>query len=482
MTVSPHGKATRQLATSSWALNGSHTPNAAAAATAFRMLITETGWCGVGAQREAQKAQWIVEAHTKLWNPDPVVAAVIPFLLAGPHWDVEGFTWARFAGAAWDQLAELMPQYIAVQSLANPLSPAYPRSKNDDGASLPYPEQIARGAARALLYKTKGLVDANQSLRHAANGAILMGTAVGEGYITPARPSSDDPICQRKCAQAGGCTDPSSPHTLCGCAPDGASVVLNCTGGGTITAVTFASVGTPGGTCGNFSAGTCAGDANKSRVYVSSQCVGKSSCTLAADINTFNSGKDPCYNVAKHAEISVACSMPQPTPLPNPPPEQAPSGMNPYPSNALPKWKEGLHTAEKYREVAAREYSMTSPENACKMDATEPEQGRFSWTGCVKQNTANPHAHEPASLYSHFLATDRELRVILGLAREFHQSGNGRFLLRHDSCLGDRTAALDGERSLEPKPAYSPHGVPHSWNHVPLRPGPSQDGVDGAGQ
>jgi hypothetical protein len=44
-------------------------------------------------------------------------------------------------------------------------------------------------------------------------------------------------------------------HTVCGCAADGGSVVLACTGGGQIKAVAFASVGTPTGTCGNFTAG-----------------------------------------------------------------------------------------------------------------------------------------------------------------------------------------------------------------------------------
>ena len=373
-------KTTRQLATISWASNASHKPSAAAAAAEFRMLITETGWCGGGAQRENQKAQWIAEAYTKLWNPDPVVAAVIPFLLAGHHWDPMGFTWTQFAGAAWDQLSQVMPQYLAVQRLANAGAPQPTVLKSDD-VNLPYPLHISQGPARPLLYKTLGLVDANQSLRDAANGSVKMGTAVGEGYVTPAHPSSDEPICQRKCAQAGGCTVGSMPHALCGCAPDGAKVTLNCASG-TITGTTFAAVGTPTGTCGNFSCGKCTGDPTLAKAYVAKQCVGKSSCTLSADIKTFNSGKDPCFGVAKSVAVEVTCSMPQPPPPPPTPPEQSPSGMNPYPANVLPKWKEGIHTAATYRAVAEREYDLTSPENACKMDATEPDAGQFSWTGC----------------------------------------------------------------------------------------------------
>ena len=85
---------------------------------------------------------------------------------------------------------------------------------------------VARGPGRPLLYKTLGLVNDNQTLREAANGVIMVGTAVGEGYVTAARPSSaDGPVCQRKCAAAGGCVDRSSTRTLCGCASDGATVL-----------------------------------------------------------------------------------------------------------------------------------------------------------------------------------------------------------------------------------------------------------------
>ena len=49
-------------ATASWASNASHQASAAAAGTAFRMLVTETGWCGGGDQREKDKARWISDA------------------------------------------------------------------------------------------------------------------------------------------------------------------------------------------------------------------------------------------------------------------------------------------------------------------------------------------------------------------------------------------------------------------------------------
>ena len=41
---------------------------------------------------------------------------------------------------------------------------------------------------------------------------------------------------------------------LCGCTPDGKTVTLTCPAAGTVTAVTFASIGTPSGSCGNLTA------------------------------------------------------------------------------------------------------------------------------------------------------------------------------------------------------------------------------------
>ena len=81
-------------------------------ATAFRLLATETAW---GGHNEAMKAQSMVNAYTKLWNPDPVVAGVVPFLLAGQHWDSYGFTWVGFSGR---RVSALQPIYRAIQSLA----------------------------------------------------------------------------------------------------------------------------------------------------------------------------------------------------------------------------------------------------------------------------------------------------------------------------------------------------------------------------
>ena len=104
-------------------------------------------------------------------------------------------------------------------------------------------------------------------------------------------------------------------NILCGCADDGNTFKLACFDNGTITGVTFASVGTPGGKCGHLTvAPKCNGDGATAKAYVERTCVGKTSCELDADINTFNGGKDPCLGTPKHAEVQVVCSTIAPPP------------------------------------------------------------------------------------------------------------------------------------------------------------------------
>ena len=112
----------RLQAVPSWATGAGHNASAARAGAAFRMLVTETGFCGqTGPAGEAAKAASVVQAYEEVWGPEPAVAGVMHFALACQHWDVEGWTWARFNGTNqyWpDHLYELMPDYFAVQALA----------------------------------------------------------------------------------------------------------------------------------------------------------------------------------------------------------------------------------------------------------------------------------------------------------------------------------------------------------------------------
>jgi hypothetical protein len=61
----------------------------------------------------------------------------------------------------------------------------------------------------------------------------------------------------------------------------------------------------------------CNGDPSEAKAYVEKMCVGKSSCELSADINTFAKGKDPCVGFVKHVEVQVVCSTIAPPPPPS---------------------------------------------------------------------------------------------------------------------------------------------------------------------
>lgn len=106
---------------------------------------------------------------------------------------------------------------------------------------------------------------------------------------------------------------------VCGCSGDGGSVSLTCPGG-KFTAVEFASVGNPSGTCGNFTIGKCAGDPVLAKAAVAKLCLGKTSCKVSADINVLNGGHDPCVGVPKSTYISLTCSTAVPPSPPAPPP------------------------------------------------------------------------------------------------------------------------------------------------------------------
>ena len=132
-------------------------------------------------------------------------------------------------------------------------------------------------------------------------GATLPATEVSAGGAR---------TMQGECASQVG-------HALCGCEDDGNTFTMTCYNNGTIIGVTFASIGSPTGVCGAFHPGSCCGDPAKAKAYITKQCVGKSSCLLDADINTFNGGADPCQGVAKHVNVQVVCSTAAP---PAPPP------------------------------------------------------------------------------------------------------------------------------------------------------------------
>ena len=110
--------------------------------------------------------------------------------------------------------------------------------------------------------------------------------------------------------------------TLGGVAPEGqffdSELRLACTPGtGVISEIRFANFGAPSLSrdCAHFSAGSGCAGANSSRAVVEAACLGKASCSIRVDVNTF--GYDPCPGVLKRlAVVAAGCeSAIPPTPL-----------------------------------------------------------------------------------------------------------------------------------------------------------------------
>jgi len=106
---------------------------------------------------------------------------------------------------------------------------------------------------------------------------------------------------------ASGGTGPASPDAgsgipVCGDANEGDTVTLTCPDGLLVGSVHFASYGTPTGSCGSFTTGSC--HATGSSDTVAALCIGRSACTIAATNAAFG---DPCSGTAKHAAVEVSC-------------------------------------------------------------------------------------------------------------------------------------------------------------------------------
>jgi hypothetical protein len=97
---------------------------------------------------------------------------------------------------------------------------------------------------------------------------------------------------------------PRVSSIACGTAPENSNVTLTCPAGMTITAIPFASYGTPTGSCGSYQASTC--NAATSSSVVQSDCIGKTTCTVTANNATFT---DPCKGTVKHMDVQATCTF-----------------------------------------------------------------------------------------------------------------------------------------------------------------------------
>ena len=78
---------------------------------------------------------------------------------------------------------------------------------------------------------------------------------------------------------------PTGP-VQCGTVGENEVLPLACADGSVITAISFASFGTPTGTCpGKLAKGSC--DANSTLAIVEKACLGKTSCAITASRDVF---------------------------------------------------------------------------------------------------------------------------------------------------------------------------------------------------
>jgi hypothetical protein len=93
--------------------------------------------------------------------------------------------------------------------------------------------------------------------------------------------------------------------TICATAAEGSSLTLTAPAGTVITAINFASYGTPNGTCGNFTIGGC--HASNSLSIVQSLALNKNSVTIGALNGIFG---DPCGGTVKRLYIQATYAGP----------------------------------------------------------------------------------------------------------------------------------------------------------------------------
>lgn len=123
------------------------------------------------------------------------------------------------------------------------------------------------------------------------------------------------------------CFHALSQTTVCGTANEGGSITLTAPAGNVFTSVSFASYGTPNGSCGSFTIGAC--NAVNSKIIVETALIGKNSATIAATNAVFD---DPCGGTVKRLYIQAVYSSSLPLHL------TSFSGVNSGHSNIL-QWQ-----------------------------------------------------------------------------------------------------------------------------------------------
>ncbi len=96
---------------------------------------------------------------------------------------------------------------------------------------------------------------------------------------------------------------PPEINPQCEVVPDGGPIYLSCSPQSVITAVEFASYGTPAGSCGAFELGAC--HLANSSALLAAACVGQNTCTFTLAAPQW---PDPCVGTSKWLAAQVRCS------------------------------------------------------------------------------------------------------------------------------------------------------------------------------
>lgn len=96
---------------------------------------------------------------------------------------------------------------------------------------------------------------------------------------------------------------PASGDGVCEQATEGGTVRLACPSGETIRGIEFASYGSPTGSCADLQTSSC--HAENSLGVVEAACLGRNSCSVAANNGTFG---DPCRGTRKNLSVRYVCS------------------------------------------------------------------------------------------------------------------------------------------------------------------------------
>lgn len=156
----------------------------------------------------------------------------------------------------------------------------------------------------------------------------------------------------------------SFSQAICGTSNEGGSVTLTAPAGSIFTSVTFASYGTPNGSCGSFTIGGC--HAANSKTIVENLLLGNNSANIGANNGVFG---DPCGGTFKRLYIEAVYSLTLPVKL------VSFNGTSYFSSNQL-SW-------ETTNEINTKEFQIEKSEDGI----------RFSISGIVGANNQPGNNH-----------------------------------------------------------------------------------------